>query len=154
PKSKEPSMSIRSLSVGLIAASCLLTAGQSLRGQVPLRLPQALPGGNVAPAAAANPGPWTRLTTLAVIHGKWLDARGLRALQRAVTPDQVLAAFPTAAAHRLAAIAMEVGFDVLLEAKNRPGHAVAIVEKNVEVIFSITTDRTFSGNRYYRPAYT
>lgn len=110
----------------------------------------ALPKAPVTAERSWSPGLWSQLTTLALIRGRWLDEKQFQRFQETDNPDLFLAAFPAAEAHQLAALALDIGFPALREARDRPSQGVAVADRSVELLCHIqkTTSR---GKLYYQP---
>ncbi len=105
------------------------------------------------PPAPRN-GTWSKATTVATFRGKWSDAKRHARLRGAKHGDDVLPHFPTMTAQALVAVALETGMGPYLKAIARPGEAVPIPEKNLEVTYHVRRERAGGGVVFYQPVFT
>jgi hypothetical protein len=91
---------------------------------------------------------------VATFRGRWLGADGCRRFRDAKDGDDMLEFFPRNTARTLTSVALETGLDPFLRAKARPGEAVPIPEKNLEVRFDLRRARTAAGQEVFQPVFT
>jgi hypothetical protein len=116
--------------------------------------PELKPAGVEGKAAVkARPtldGTWSKLSTIGTLTGRWMTKAEQKALVKEDDPDRFLRMFGPATRQVVAAVALETGFEFLREARDRPGEAVAVPEKDVEMIWRWQTTQGRDGP-VYRP---
>ena len=101
---------------------------------------------------STRPGKWSQMTTF-TLRGKQLDIRQYQQLVNTEQPDDVLRCFPREAALSLTSVGLDVGFDVILEAKSKPKQKIAIPLKDAEVSFEVVTKKDWNGRIIYQPSF-
>ncbi len=93
-------------------------------------------------------GTWSRMATIGTLTGRWMTKAEQRQYLKEGDPDKFLRMFGPSTRQTVAALALETGFEVLREARDRAGEAVPVPEKDVEFVWRWQSTQGRDGTVY------